>query len=304
MSTKTVKRRQANGAKQLRIVVTNAAYAKLCRRSLKRLPARWKSRLNLLTFSRWEDVVLPSRRASTLFVTRLSDIPEEPGPRAWEGAETKHLLFLEGLPVEAVPSRLVRLNIRNSHRLHVAAERDAGSISDLVYRLVSGMAESGGPKPIVDAWMENEQLVILSPSFDRLSVPLEKMAKYIGTDESEIRAIEIDEDGRFLYWPHSDIHLGWEQLRQIVDPVSALADQQKTKTFNRGYGAAIRSLREEKVLKQSDISGLTARHLRRIEHGEQAASKATLGSLAQSHGLTLENYLKELAERFSEGASR
>jgi len=152
--------------------------------------------------------------------------------------------------------------------------------------------------------MENEQLVLLSPFFDRLSVPLKKLAKHIVTGESEIRSFEIDEDGRFLYWPHSDVHLGWEQLRQIVDPASALADQQKTRKFNRGYVAAIRSLREEKGLKQSAITGVTDRHLRRVEHGEQVASKATLGSLAKSHGMTLENYLKELAKRFSKGVLR
>ncbi len=283
-------------AEKLRIVVTNAAYGKLCRQSLQRLPARWKARLRLLTFSRWEEAVLPPGHVvPTVFISRLSDIPKQ----AKAKAKARHLLFLEGLPVEAVPSRLVQLHIRNPHRLHVAAQRDHRAISDLVYRLVSGMAQSDGANPIVDAWVEAAQLVVLSPSFDRLSVPLESLAKYIGSESSKVAAFEIDEDGRFLHWPHSDAHLGWEQLRQIVDPASALADRQKSEHFNRQYGAAIRSLRAEQGLKQSDIAGVTDRHLRRVEHGEQSASKETLDTLAKAHGMTLAEYLEELAKRLS-----
>jgi hypothetical protein len=237
--------------------------------------------------------------ASTVFVSRFSDIPDDSVARQWEGADTKYLLFLETLPVEAVASRLPRLNIRNPHRLHVTAEHDVRSIAELVYRLLSGMAKESGAPAIVDAWVENEQLVLLSPSFDRLSVPLEKLARFIGTAESKIKSLEIDEDGRFLHWPHADVHLGWRQLEQIIDPASALGDKQKTAEFNHSYGAAIRSLREATGLKQSDIAGVTDRHLRRVEHGELPASKAMLEALAEAHGRSLEDYLKELSGRLT-----
>ncbi|NLE36878.1 MAG: helix-turn-helix transcriptional regulator [Pirellulaceae bacterium] len=80
-----------------------------------------------------------------------------------------------------------------------------------------------------------------------------------------------------------------------ADPVSSLAARQKTEVFNRRYGAAIRRLRMEAGLKQSDIAGLTERNLRRVEHGQLAASKSTLQSLANAHGMALEDYLDGLA---------
>lgn len=280
------------------MVATNASYGKLCRRSLKRLPARYRSLIDLRSFSSLEEVTIPdSPTERMLFISRLSDIPKERVEKAWEGAESKHLLFLAGLPVEAMPSRLLRLNIRNPHRLHLAAERSSNLIEELVYRLMSGMAHVDGPQPIVDAWIENQQMVVLSPSFDRLAVPLNKLAKFIGTNEKKINAFDIDEDGCFLYWPHADVHLGWEQLEQIVDPSAALEAKQKSKVFNKRYGAAIRSIREEHGLKQSDIDGVTDRHLRRVEHGEQAASKAMLNALAKAHGMSLEEYLKVVAKQ-------
>ncbi|MFN0196803.1 MAG: helix-turn-helix domain-containing protein [Planctomycetaceae bacterium] len=161
------------------------------------------------------------------------------------------------------------------------------------------MTDSSSPQIIVDAWIENDKLVLLSPSFDRLEIPLEKLARFIGTNRTKWNSFEIDEDGSYLYWPHADVHLGWKQFMQIIDPTSALADMKKTAEFNKQYGAAIRSLREEQGLKQADIHGMTERQLRRVEHGEQAATKATLESLAFAHVKSLEEYLKMISQRLA-----
>ena len=282
------------------VVATNSDYAKLCSKALRRLPSR--SNVELLSFARMEDVKLPATcRQSTLFVSRLSDISQTSLERASAGSTSKQVIFLEGLPVEAVASRLLRLNIRNPERLHIAADRDETSIAELIYRLVRGRAQVDGAHSIVDAWIETERLVLLSPSFVRLEVPLEKLARFIGTDQTKVGSFEIDEDGRYLHWPHADVHLGWAQLRQLIDPTAALADVQKTKKFNQRYGAAIRSRREELGLKQADIHGVTERQLRRVEHGEQAASKATLEALAKAHSQSLEEYLDVLAKRMAKG---
>lgn len=160
---------------------------------------------------------------------------------------------------------------------------------------MKGITQSSGPKRIVDAWIENRDLVLLAPSFERLVVPLDKFQKYVGNAADEVRAFEIDEDGSFLYWPHADAHLGWEQFVGLIDPTASLAAKQRKDEFNREYGAAIRTLRKDAALKQADIEGVTQRNLRRVEHGQIPATKATLEALAEAHGLALEDYLKKLA---------
>lgn len=165
-----------------------------------------------------------------------------------------------------------------------------------------GLTDAGGPQRIVDAWMEDGQLVLLSPSFERLPVPLVKLAKFLGSNREEVAAFEIDEDGSFLYWPHADAHFGWEQFLYLVEPAAAVAARQKAEAFNQRYGAAIRSLREKAGLKQSGIEGMTERNLRRVEHGELRASKATLETLARAHGLSLEEYLKQVAGECEAGS--
>ena len=103
----------------------------------------------------------------------------------------------------------------------------------------------------------------------------------------------------FLFWPHADVHLGWEQFVQILDPAAAIAAKQRSREFNKRYGSAIRAVREAHELKQSEIAGFAARHLRRIEHGEQRAAKKNLETLANAHDLPLEAYLKEIASSMS-----
>jgi hypothetical protein len=306
MATQAATKVQRRGAAgRFRVVATNAAYARICRRSLKKLPARFRNRIDLQVFSSLDEVTLPPTRAATVYISRLADLPEDGANRALLTAgESKHLLFLESLPVEAMPARLLQLNIRNPHRLHLAAERSSHLMVELIYRLFRGMARADGPRSIVDAWVEIENLVLLSPGFDRLVVPRKDLAKFIGTKAEKIAAFEIDEDGRFLFWPHADVHLGWEQFVQIVDPAAAVAAKQRSHEFNERYGAAIRALREQHGLKQSDIRGVTERHLRRVEHGEQTASKGTLEALASAHGVTLDAYLRILAERLSDTTPR
>ena len=164
-----------------------------------------------------------------------------------------------------------------------------------VNRVISGLTQTSGPTRIADAWLEGELIVLLSPEFERLVVPLEKLTGLLGSHAKRIREFELDADGSFLFWPHADVYLGWEQARQLVEPTAALAAQQRSVDFNVKYGAAIRSVREQAELRQADINGVTERNLRRVEKGELRASQATLRSLATAHQQPLNAYLDELA---------
>lgn len=282
-------------ANRIFVVATNSEYAKLCVSSLKRLPPN--ANVELLSYPQVEPVKFATHRPqSTLVVSRLSDVTKKVLEIASAGAATKQLVFLEGLPVQAMASRLMPLNIRNPERIHIAASRDQSAIEELIYRLVSGLTEKDGSHPIVDAWIENEQLVLLSPAFARLDVPLAKLARFIGTDKTKTAAFEIDADGRYLYWPHADVHLGWTHIQQIIDPASLITAARKTSEYNRRYGAAIRAIRESYGLKQAAVQGITERQLRRVEQGQQSASRGTLEALANAHALSLEEYLERLAK--------
>ena len=284
----------------VRIVVTNPQYGELCRGSIRRLSSRSRSNLRLLAFENWNAVDVPrtsGRNITTIFISRLADVVAEAAKKAREAGRVSHLLFSEGMPIESLASRLPQLDIRDAHRIHVAREEDPESISEILYRLVRAMSQPQEAPSILDAWVEGDDLVLLSPRFERLSVPLQKLEKYIGKAKRRAVEFEIDEDGRFLFWPHADVHLGWEQMMQIVDPTTAVAAQERTDEFNCRYGAAIRSLREEAGLTQASVEGLTERHLRRIEQGKQSVTSSAIKALAKAHGMKIDDYMKELAAK-------
>lgn len=283
-----------SGTCWIHVVATNPEYAKLCGNVLSRLPS--KAKVELVFCSPLEPEPIPKPRGKwTLVVSRLSDVTKRILEIVSTGETTKQLVFLDRLPVQAMPTRLMPLNIRNPERIHVAALRDPESIEALIYRLIRGLTEKDSSPLIVDAWIEHEHLVLLSPTFARLQVSLGNLTRFLGANEAKIAKFVFDEDGRFLHWPHADVHLGWTQFQQIVDPAAVLATAARTDRYNRRYGAAIRKLRESRGLKQTDVEDITDRHLRRVEQGLQTASKATLEALAKAHALSLEEYIDRLA---------
>ena len=81
-----------------------------------------------------------------------------------------------------------------------------------------------------------------------------------------------------------------------MDKAASLKARQQTEAFNTAYGVAIRNLRREKGLRQSDIKGLTSRQVGRIESGQRATLSA-LQKFARSHSLAIDEYMEELAKR-------
>ncbi len=278
-------------------VATNASYESLCVQSVKRLTHASRARTCVASVLQSGSIATQSAGTSVVVISRLADLTEEVLKKLSGSSESRQIVFISKFPIEAVTSRLMKLKIRRSNRLHVSDKHDEASESELIQRLVSGMAENDGCKTIVDAWIEGNELVLLSPAFERMRVPNSKLVRFLGDSDRQFSVFEIDEDGSFLYWPHSDTHLGWKQFEQLINPTVAIKDGEKSDQFKQRYGRAIKSLREEKGLKQTEIHGLTDRQLRRIEQGRQMVTTKALESLAKAHELDIADYMKEIGRR-------
>jgi hypothetical protein len=210
---------------------------------------------------------------------------------------TMFLLFQGNLPSRAVADRLAWLNVRNEERVFFVSE-DGEKEESIARRLLLALDQAGQENRIVDAWWEGTTLVVVSPTpegFCKRRVPLEKLPVLQNLSERQRQGFQIDAEGLFLYWPDGDIHLGWEQFEYAVDPAASLRARQQSRTFNQAYGVAIRKLRREKGLRQTDIEGLTARQVGRIEAGQRATLSA-LQKLAPAHGMSVNEYMDRLAQ--------
>lgn len=270
----------------VRLVFTNNDYAK----KAKSLP---KQRgVEIVALDNWKGLAKASKKGSfdTVIISRMRDIGRLPH-HAEGHSNAKHLVFLESFPVEAIADRLSQLNVRNPSRLHIAQGDDA---SGLLTRMIGPTRQR---HRILDSWVEDGELVLIAPAFERLRVPLAKLSPFLGSNEKQIREFEIDRDGSFLFWPHANAHMGWAQLQDLVDPTLRIKADQERGAFNKQYGNAIRAFREECKLPQTSVMGIADRTLRRVERGEAAASRATLAALAEAHQLELRDYMKQLALR-------
>ena len=108
---------------------------------------------------------------------------------------------------------------------------------------------------------------------------------------------EIDEDGSYLNWEAGDIHLDLEAIRAEAEPELRQQLLLEKLQYNREMGKAISTLRKEYRINQSEIEGLSDRHLRRIENEGYQVTLETLKKLAAAHQLDLSDYLRKINQK-------
>jgi hypothetical protein len=214
-----------------------------------------------------------------------------------------HLLFTGPSTHPDQVARWMRsTNIRSEHRLHVvrAEDLEAPQIAQLLGRVCFALGRDASRGGIIDAYLVGDLLFVRGPRHRMLHIPLESLPALKGRSRAAVRNFSIDPDGSFIYWPDLDVHLGWNQFLQAVDPAELRKAQGRSAGFNRRYGAAIRKVREKAGILQSQVEGLTDRQLRRIERGESRATTAAISALARAHGLDPNSYMEKLTQASAE----
>jgi hypothetical protein len=166
----------------------------------------------------------------------------------------------------------------------------------LLNRLSAAISAGDREEHILNARIEDGIRHVVSPEFTRLDVPIAEIPQLREADHAKAANFEIDEDGAFIHWPDLDLHLGWSQLLQIVDPEAARKALQKSQQFNVRYGKAVQKVREAAGLKPADIAGLSENQLGRIEKGECRLTTNAIETLSKAHRLEPNEYLRRLAD--------
>ena len=208
-----------------------------------------------------------------LFVAIMLDdiVPEKMSSlKGLKRKDTFFLIFQGALPARAIVDRMTHLDIRTERRVHLI-ESDVEDERAYIERLLLGLDSTNDDNHILDAWWEEHTFVVVAPSlkgFKKIEIPLDSLRPLKNCPKKVRQNFEIDVDGLFIYWPDLDVHLGWEQFQLATDRGALLKARQQSDQFNKAYGSAIRALRRKYALRQTDIKGLTARHIGRIERGQ------------------------------------
>jgi transcriptional regulator with XRE-family HTH domain len=161
-------------------------------------------------------------------------------------------------------------------------------------RVLAAWLHGAQGKLIADASVVADRLFLVTCALDRYEITFGQVPALKAIPEAERARFEVDEDGSHLHWPGPDIHIDIDAIRSALDPIARAESEAAKATRNRRYGAAIAKLRTASGLTQSDIEGLSERHVRRIEKGEGASAEA-LRRFAVAHKLSLNDYLRDIA---------
>lgn len=224
--------------------------------------------------------------ASWLLRTSAKGLP------AWVDSETRYLVIAD-IAEPAILRLAAVLGLRKPHlRLHVS--RDTG----IVKRLVLAQARRDPWEGIVDAYSLEDHLVVVLGDMTIREFPNERLPRISTMAPADVERFEVDESGSFLHWQEGDVHLGASQLLQATDPMY-LTDVEIQRYAREKVSLALLDMRNERGLKQTDVPGLSDRHVRRLENEEVRLTVDAAEKLAAAFGLDLLEFLDELSGRLS-----
>ncbi|HEV3051803.1 MAG TPA: DUF2442 domain-containing protein [Longimicrobium sp.] len=225
--------------------------------------------------------------ASELLASGRNNLP------AWSSASETRYLLIADVPEPALV-RLPRiLGVRRpDYRMYVT--RDAGTI----HRLIIGLSRRQPVLGIVDAYPLGGEFHVLTADFELRCFPIRKLPILARLGAADLAQFSVDEDGSYLHWPAHDLHIGVSQLLQEVDP-AFMADVAMERNEYDNTGVALRAMREERSLKQSEIPGISARQVSRVEAGVSRLRYSAAQKFAAAFGMETGALLDQLGRRAS-----
>jgi transcriptional regulator with XRE-family HTH domain len=164
-------------------------------------------------------------------------------------------------------------------------------------RLIAARAAGAEDKLIASAALDGDELVVWSCEPRRYRVAVSAIPALAGMSADGISRFLISESGSRIHWDEGDVDLGIDAFRVHADAAFRTKKEREVRAEARRYAGAIRSLRQQRGLKQSQIRDLSEREVRRIESGEYMPQYASLEKLARAHGLSVDEYVAALASR-------
>lgn len=168
---------------------------------------------------------------------------------------------------------------------------------DSVRRMAMARFADAEDKLIASATIIDGKLTVWSCEPKRYRVAVSEIPALAEISPTDLLKFEISTSGSRIHWPKGDIDLGLDTIRYYADPDAKKEQDCARRTAVARYSKAIRSFRDEKGIRQTEIEGLTERQVRRIESGESIPQTKSLKKLAAAHGLSVDEYLDELAKR-------
>ncbi len=232
--------------------------------------------------------------SQTLVVARASELigPDRLALPDWVDTETRYLVLLD-VPEQAA------LRLASALRLHKPDQRlRVCRDPQVVKRLVIALKRPAAWEGILDAFVLGDALVVVLGDMSEREFPIRRLPRIRRFEPAVVGRFEIDSAGSYLYWPDHDVHMGPSQMLQAVDPIY-LSDVEIRRYEMEKVSLALLDMRNDRHLKQTDIPGLSERHVRRLEKENARLTVEAAARFASAFAMTLPEFLDELSERIT-----
>ena len=210
----------------------------------------------------------------------------------WVDTETRYLAVMD-VPEQAA------LHLASALRLHKPDQRlRVCRDPSVVKRLVIALKRPAAWEGILDAYVLEDSLVLVLGDLSVRTFPVGKLPKVACFPPAVLDNFEIDSAGSFLYWPDRDVHMGPSQMLQAVDP-AYLAEVEIRRYEMENVSRALADMRNDRLLKQTQILGLSERHVRRLEKEKARLTVDAATRFASAFGLSLSGFIDELSARIT-----
>lgn len=210
----------------------------------------------------------------------------------WAGTDTRYLVVLD-VREQAV------LRLASTLRLHKPDQRLQVCRDPLVVkRLVIALTRPVPWEGILDAYVLEDSLVVVLGDMTARQFPIRELPRVGRFEPALLGRFEIDSAGSYLYWPDRDLYLGPSQMLQAVDP-EFVSEAEIRRYQMENVSQALFDMRNDRRLKQAEISGLSERHVRRLEREQVRLTVEAANKYARALQLTLAEFMDELSERIT-----
>ncbi len=210
----------------------------------------------------------------------------------WVDTDTRYLVVLD-VPEQAA------LRLASTLRLHKPDQRlQVCRDPSVVKRLVIALNRPASWEGILDAYVLKDTLVVVLGDMSAREFPIKRLPRVRRFASAVVGRFVIDSSGSFLHWPEHDVHMGPSQMFQAVDPMY-LYDVEIRRYETANLSQALMDMRNDRQLKQTEIPGLSERHIRRLEKEMIQLTGEAAAKVASAFGLTLPEFLDELSERIT-----
>ena len=208
----------------------------------------------------------------------------------WVDTDTRYLVVLD-VPEQAILRLASTLRLHKpDQRLHVCRD------PSVVKRLVIALKRPAPWEGILDAYVLEDSLVVALGDMSARQFPIGRLPKVKRFEPAVVKRFEIDSAGSYLHWPDGDVHMGPSQMLQAVDPMY-LSDVEIRRYQMENVSQALFDMRNDRRLKQTEIPGLSERHVRRLEKEEVRLTVDAANKFADAFQLSPSEFLDELSER-------